>query len=278
MFVVLKIITPETGFLRRRKQKKVLSRAVLRSYPTARGLPFYILDVLDGKHGIDWTGVAEKCGRYSSRIIAPRSLPLPDHARLKRFIPISMNSILVFNTALKIIEKAKLSPDEICITLTDRNAVHSGEVCKILPFASTVRVVTSHPERYAAACAKAFEEHGASLIIRSTYEPAAKPDVVICCDGAVTASMKDAAIFTSKRKNGGKIVFSGSGVCLAPQHAEIISPETDPVDFAGALTELCGSREYKNAVFSQIETTCGKCGDSTPEKCLECYCFGRINT
>ncbi len=278
MFVVLKIINPEKGFLRRRKQKKALDNAVLRSCPTEKGLPFYILEVLDGKHGINWKLVAEKCGRYSSRIIAPRSLPLPDHARLKRFIPLSMNSVLVFNTALKIIENAKLAPDEICITLTDRNAVHASEVCKILPFASTVRVVTAHPERYAVACAKAFEEHGASLIIRSAYEPAAKPDIVICCDGAVTASMKNAAIFTSKRKNGGRIVFAGSGVCLTPQHAELVSPETDPVDFAGALTELCGSREYKSAAFSQIETTCGKCVDSSCEKCLECFCLGRINT
>lgn len=278
MFVILKIIPPEKGFLRRKKQKKNLSRAVLRSCPTARGLPFYTLEVLDGKRGIDWDLVADKCGRYSSRIIAPRSLPLPDHTRLKRFIPISMNSVLVFNTALKIIESAKLAPDEICITLTDRNAVHQNEVCKILPFASTVRVVTSHPERYARACAEAFEEHGASLIMRSAYEPISKPDIVICCDNTVAASMKDAAIFTSKRKSGGKIVFSGSNVSLSPQHAELISPETDPVDFAGALTELCGSPEYKRAVFSQIETTCRKCGDSTPEKCLECYCFGRINT
>lgn len=278
MFVVLKIINPEKGFLKRRKQKKALDNAVLRSCPTEKGLPFYILEVLDGKRGINWKLAADKCGRYSSRIIAPRSLPLPDHARLKRFIPISMNSVLVFNTALKIIEKSKLVPDEICITLTDRNGVHPRDVCKILPYASTVRVVTNHPERYAASCSEAFEEHGASLIIRNAYEPISKPDIVICCDGAVTASMKNAAIFTSKRKNGGKLVFSGSGVCLAPKHAEIISPETDPVDFAGALTELCGSREYKNAVFSQIEATCRKCEDSPPEKCLECCCLGRINT
>lgn len=278
MFVVLKIKAPEKGFLKRRKQKKAMNNAVLRSCPTEKGLPFYILDVLDGKRGINWKLVADKCGRYSSRIIAPRSLPLPDHTRLKRFIPISMNSVLVFNTALKIIEKSKLSPDEICITLTDRNAVHPRDVCKILPYASTVRVVTSHPERYAAACSEAFEEHGASLIIRSAYEPISKPDIVICCDGAVASTMKDAAIFTSKRKNGGKLVFSGSGVYLAPNHAEVISPETDSVDFAGALTELCGSREYKNAVFSQIESTCQKCNESPPEKCLECWCMGRINT
>ncbi len=278
MFVVLKIKEPEKGFFRRRKQKKALDNAVLRSCPTEKGLPFYILEILDGKRGINWKLVADKCGRYASRIIAPRSLPLPDHTRLKRFIPISMNSVLVFNTALKIIEKTKLPPDEISITLTDRNAVHPREICKILPFASTIRVVTGHPERYAAACSEAFEKHGASLIIRSAYEPVSKPDIVICCDGAVTAAMKNAAIFTSKRKNGGKIVFSGSGVSLVAKHSEVISPETDPVDFAGALTELCGSREYKNAVFSQIEATCRKCGDFPPEKCLECFCMGRINT
>lgn len=272
MFVVLRIITPERNISKRRKQRKIIAKAAAKSYPTEKGLPFFVLDVLNEKRGIDWDVVAAKCGRYASRIVAPRNFPLPDHSRVKRFVPLSMNSLLIFNTAMEIIRKAELPPEAVCITLTDRNAVHYSRVCRLLPLAACVRVITAHPERYAAACEKAYNEYGASLIIRSCYEPTAKPDIVICTDGAISGAMKDAAIFTSKRKTGGKIRFSGSGTALSARHKELITPDIDPIDFSGALTELCGSPEYKNSVFENIDISCDSCSDSTPEKCLKCCC------
>lgn len=276
MFVVLRIKSPEKSIAKRFRQKKQIERSELQLCHSEKGLPFFMLDVLDEKRGIDWESVAKKCGRYASRIVAPRSLPLPDHDRLKRFVPLSMNSLLIFNTATEIIKKACLSPEKLSLTLTDRNAIHYSRVCELLPYASSVRVVTAHPERYARACTKAFEEFGASLIVRSSYEPSVKPDIVICCDGAVSASMKNAAIITSKRKTGGKIRLCGNGTQLSENHRTLIADNIDPIDFAGALTELCGSSEYKNAVFSDIDISCPLCDESSPEKCLACYCSGSL--
>ncbi len=276
VFVVLRVVEPEKSVIKRRRQRKLIERSSAQICSSEKGLPFFILDVLNEKRGIDWDSVAQKCGRYSSRIISPRSLPLPDHERLKRFVPISMNSLLIFNTATEIIKKAALPPEELSITLADRNAAHHLKVCDILPYASTVRVITAHPERYAGACTKAFEEFGASLIVRSCYEPTAKPDIVICCDGAVSSGMKNAAIITSRRKTGGKIRLCGSGTILSDSHRALISDEIDPIDFSGALTELCGSSEYKSAVFSDIEISCALCGEASPEKCLRCYCSGEL--
>ncbi len=276
VFVVLRAIAPEKSLAKRRRQRKQIERSSVRISPTKKGLPFFILDVLDEKRGIDWDLVAEKCGRYASRIIAPRNLPLPDDNRLKRFVPLSMNSLLIFNTAMEIIKEAGLSPENLSVTLTDRNAVHYSRVCDILPYASSVRVVTAHPERYASACTKAFDEFGASLIVRSCYEPTAKSDIVICCDGGVSSGMKNAAIITSKRKTGGKIRFCGKGTALSQEHRFLISDGIDPIDFSGALTELCGSSEYKNAVFADMDISCTLCDEPSPKKCLECYCSGRI--
>ncbi len=274
MFVVLKTVDPDKKFIQRRKQKKRLDCAQIKSCPTNKGLPFYTLEVLSGKQGIDWNSVAEKCGRYASRIIVSRKLPLPDHPKLRRFVPIFMNSLLVFNTAVKTIKAAELTPEKLSVTVTDRNAVHPSRILRLLPLASTVRIVTTQPERYAAACSEAFDEYGASLIIRSSYEATAKPDIVICCDGIISSTMDSAAIFSAKRRIGGAIRFFGSGTELLPHHAEVLPVDVDAVDFTGALTELCGSSEYKNAVFSHIDINCSFCGNSTPEQCLKCYCSG----
>ncbi len=271
MFVVLKMVKPEKNYFMRRKQMKRIRKKPAVICKTEKSLPFYILEVLEGKNGFDGKSAAAKCGRFASRIVAPRNISLPDDSGLKRFIPISVNAILVFNTALKIISESDLPAEKICITVTDRNAVTPSRICEILPFASTVRIITSHPERFASASANALEHHGASLIIRNAYSPAGQPEIVICCDGAVLSSMNEAAVFVAKKKTGGKIRFNGNGVELSDYHKEILPYDIDTVDFAGALTELCGSGEYKYSSFSEIETSCRNCENSSPRKCLECF-------
>ncbi len=271
VFVVLNTVLPEKRYFQRLKQSRNIKNAPISVHKTDKGLPFYTLDVLKEKSGINWSLTAEKCGRYASRIVAPHSVSLPDNSGLKRFIPISMNSVLVFNTALKIISASGLPADKICITVTDRNAVMPSRICELLPFASEIRIITSRPENYASAVTDAYANHGASLVLRNKYEPAKSPEIIVCCDGAVMSSMNEAAIFTTKRNFGGKIRFCGNGVELSVQHQNIIPEDIETVDFAGALTELCGSSEYRYSPFSEIEISCRNCENPTAEKCLECY-------
>lgn len=271
VFVVLRLTEQEKGFFRKRKQIKNISRSPAVICKNAGGLPFFRVDVISGKKGIIWDGLTEKCGKYSSRIVAPRSTPLPDGTGIKRFSPSSTVSTLIFNTAKNIISQASPPPDSFCITVTDRCALSASRICELLPFCSVIRVVTLRPEKYSAACEKALSESGATLIIRNSYEPTAKPDVVICCDGAVCAAMSDAAIFTFRKKTCGKIRFCGSGINLTDEHREFLPEGIDPLDFAAALTELCGSRDYASSCFADIETSCKKCASPLPENCLLCH-------
>ncbi len=271
MFVVLNTVSPEKSRLKRIKQNRNIKNSPVHTYKTSNGLPFYILDVMKDKNGINWPLTAKKCGRYASRIIAPRSLSLPDNSGLKRFIPVSINAVLIFNTALKVISESELPADKIRITVTDRNAVVPSRICELLPFASEIKIITSHPESYVSAVKDAYVNHGASLVIRNKYEPSGLPEIVICCDGAVMSSMNESALFTFKRNFGGKVRFCASGVELSEHHKSILPPDIENVDFAGALTELCGTGEYKHAVFSEIEINCDKCQNPIAEKCLECY-------
>ncbi len=240
-------------------------------HSTEKGLPFFTLDVLETQKGIDWRSISEKCGRYSLRIIAPRNICLPDINNLRRFIPRSVKPSLIFNTAAQIIEKAKLPPEKITITITDRNAVMASRVCRLLPLASHVRIITIRPEKYASACIKAMDEYGATLIVRPSYEPTEGKDIIICCDGVITPAMENAAVFSDKQKNGKNPNFCGSGLALLPVHSEIMPDNIDPIDFAGALFELCGCTAYINSTFSALETSCKQCKIRSPEKCLNCF-------
>lgn len=276
MFVVLRVNDTPKSFLKKKKCLKTLSKEQIQCVPTKRGMPFYCLDIPSKTSEKEWKIIAKKCGRYASRIVAPRNLSLPDFGGLKRFVPSFLPSVLVFNTAIKAIEKAAFDPRELCITLTDRNALHSSNLFKLLPFASTIRVVTTYPEKYASACKSALDEHGASIIIRSSYEPCSKSEIVICSDGVFTPLMHSSAVFGYKHTMTGKINFYGNGIELTDIHAKIIPPNIEQIDFAGAVTELCGSTEYKSAVFSSVITDCAVCDKPSPEKCLKCYLDGRL--
>lgn len=276
MFVILRVNEPPKGYIKKRKFLKNLEKKRMQSISTEKGLPFFMLDIQSDATNSDWEKIAEKCGRYVSRTVAPRDISLPDYGQLKRFSPSFMPSLLLFNTAVEILEKSGAEPCGICVTVTDRNGIHPSRIKRIIPFASVVRVITVCPEKYALACRNALDEYGASIIIRPYYEPQEKPEIVICCDGAVSPLMNNAAVFSFKRNTAGKINFYAFGTELTPRHSECVPKNIDPVDFAGAVTELCGSCEYKNSVFSGIIADCNICDNPMPEICLKCFSEGRL--
>ncbi len=278
VFVVLRVNSPPKGIFARTKMKKAVTDARIQTVSTENGLPFYILDVPEGMTHSMWEIAEKKCGRYASRIVAPRSIALPDTGKLRRFVPCSMPSLLTFNTAVNTLKNAKISPDSISITVSDFNARQASELCRILPFASLIRVITAYPERYAAPCEKAFRDYGASVVLRSCYEPSPKPDIIICCDGRLSPCAENVAVFSHKSKTFGKLHFKGSGTDLGNAHRTLIPDSIDSVDFTGAVTELCGGSEYKKSLFREIDISCKRCENRTPAHCLKCYSELKVNS
>ncbi len=276
MFVVLRAYPAPKGIIKKTKYRKKLIHEQAKTVSTDKGLPFFMLDIPEFPSTSEWDSIARKCGKYTSRIVAPRSLTLPDCGKLKRFVPSFMPSVLTFNTAMQTLEKAKIDPASVTLTVTDRNGWHASRICRLLPFSSTVRVVTIKPERYCSVCKTALNEHGASIVIRSAYEPSSKPDIVICCDASESPAMKSAAIFGYKHSFEGKINFRGSKIELTEEHKKIIPSDIEPIDFAGAITELCGAAEYKHSTFAHISSSCNVCDNLSPEACIKCYSSGNL--
>ncbi len=271
MFVILRTNPEPDGYFKKKKFRKKLIKSNVIAVQTKRGLPFFIVDIPEKMSVLHWKLTAEKCGRYASRTVAPRCLALPDSAGLQRFTPKHTGSFITFNTAIEIIKKSEINPSDFSVTLTDRNAVCPQKALSLLPISSTVRIITLHPEKYASVCKKALDEYGASIIIRSAYEAVTKPDIVICCDGGISPEMFDSAIFFCGHTSVGKLNFQLSRIALLNSHSEIIPDNIEPGDFVGAITELCGSSEYKKSSFCDIITDCSKCENSSPELCLKCF-------
>lgn len=271
MFVILNPITPSGGYLERRRTKKALERAEAVAHRTRSGLPFYVLDVPHSASDKQWAAVALKCTKHATRFIAPRELCVPDTAGVRRFIPNRLPQMLTLNTAVAVLKTASLENKNFSLTVCDRNAALPSELHRLLPLASTIRVITSRPERYAEACVKAFVLNGASVLLRQIYEPTTERDVVICADGTIPARAENAAAFTFGKKINSALCFSCGEIELLPEHKEIIPSCLDALDFAGAVYELCGSGEYSESVAAKIEIGGKSPSDSDPAECLAEY-------
>lgn len=269
MFVILRPVEVSGKHFRKRKMIKNINRSAAVLHRENGALPFCSVDVALPK--TDWNCVAEKCGRYASRVVAPVNFPLPDGTPLRRFVPSSTVHSLVFNTAVRYLRAAHPDPHSFTLTLTDRLALLSAKTVDLIELCACIRIVTSRPERYADACEYAFNNYGASLILRSCYEPTQKADIVICADGAFCSAMEKAAVFTARNTSCGRLVFSLSGVELLPHHRELLPEGARAIDFAGALTELCGSAAYSNACFTDVSVNCSKCSSHDIEKCILCH-------
>ena len=253
MFIILDIIKPPEKLRKRRRVIKEINSSSPEMHRTSGGLPFYTARICEEKGAVNWDAVNRKCSRYASRIIVPRTVYIPDSSALRRFVPKAFGSTLVFNTAINLLKSAAISPQSLALTLCDRNGILSGRLHELLEYSSVIKVITLHPERYAAACCKAYEEYGASVILRSSYEQAAKPELIIAADGCFSPLMHKSAVVAGKSFSAGALKIVYSDIDLNEEHATVLPNGIQAYDFAGALTELCFCRDYINSSFSQAE-------------------------
>ncbi len=252
MFFVVKPVEPCEGFFAARKQKKEISEKPPTAYRTEHGLPFMTTEIFCGKNGLDPDEIKEKCGRYSSRLILPKSIDIPDGAGISRFVPSTMKALLNFNTAVEIFNIVSLPASSFSLNVIDPNARFAEKLYKLLPLCSSIKIITDRPEIYAPYCAEAYEKSGASVMLRDNFEKGSLRDAVICCESDYHFTDIPEIVFTYSDLIHGNTTVHGSGIRLTDEHRRIIGESIDPVDFAGALTELCSCREYCNSVYENI--------------------------
>lgn len=253
VFVILKPVDAPGGYFASRKLKKSVDEKPAEFIRTADGMPFAVLEIFNGKNGIEWKKVIEKCGRYTSRVIVPKGISLPENQRISPFIPSRFLYNLCLNTALEILDTVKLSPDSFVLTLCDREAKFTQELCRLVPLCSSIKVITEKIEKYIPVCTDILEKTGASVILRTSFEKSSKRDAVIFCGGEKNEFVSADIVFAPDKTVRGKTTVIGSGVVLLEEHKSITGNGIDPVLFAGALTELCGSRTYENSVCERID-------------------------
>lgn len=250
MFAVLNFIEPASGYFDRRKQKLYLRKSEPKIIRTPCGLPFFVVDVLLDKKGVDWEALRAHLGKCAVRVIAPRDIALPDTIRrytAKRLIP-----LMVFNTAVNLLERISAAPQGLCITLTDSAALLTGKALQLLPFAAQVRIVTRYPEKYKSCVHEAMEESGASLIVTDYLDSSSFTDIIICTDNCLPAAVNASCVISYARSPRGCLSVNGNGIYTDERYNSVLPKNIEPLDFAGALLELCGCASLTDSCFAAL--------------------------
>ncbi len=252
MFAVLNFVSPAGGYCERRKQKVYLRKSEPSVVRTAGGLPFFIVSVLMDKKGVDWESLLKRLGKCSVRVIAPYSVALPDS--LHRYTPKRLLPVMVLNTAIELIKMSAVPAQGLSVTLTDSGALLCGRALSLLPLASTVRIVTRHPEKYSSCAFEAMEKHGASLIITDSFDASVHHGIVICTDNCLPSAVNAVCVISHSRCPRGCMSVNGSGVEIDEAYLKVLPEGIDLLDFAGALLELCGVGSLMTKSFLMLRS------------------------
>lgn len=248
MFAVLKLLPREKGLRARIRERFEKSEPTVTQIPVKSGAPFFSVEMRIGRDGADWTALAAMLGRCAKRLLIEDGIVLPESGIVKRFVPERLPSILLFNSAVQLMENSGLPPVNCSCTLIDKTGIFCSALHKLIPLAASVRVVTDQIESYEAAAEQIFEAFGASVVI-CEEEPTALRDTFVlrpfAASGAGTVTVTD--------KDERHSILHGEGIVLPQEYADLLPQNTDPLVFASALYELCGVRVLSSLTYTHLK-------------------------
>ena len=119
-----------------------------------------------GKDGTpDWTAVRRAAGHESGQMLLPFGVKPPDSSRIRAFSGHALNQKMMTDAAAVLLRKAAIDPRLVCVSVYDEHAVMPDLPLLFLPFASEIRVVTTHADRYERQRHIAMIQYGAVLSI-----------------------------------------------------------------------------------------------------------------
>lgn len=177
-----------------------------------------------------------------------------DESAPLQFEPKILPQKMLLNTAIDYMKKLNFSPSGTHLTIVDKKGLHLEKIPELIKLASLITVVTNKTEEYTLLSEKLFDSYGISLMLRRTYsETGRENSFLFDFDGEdIPLSYKGIA-FSKEKKHllNGKTMIPG-GFELPTEYEGLWQKNTDKLQFASALYELCGVRELQNLRFNEL--------------------------
>ncbi len=206
-------------------------------------LPFYKISAKSYRRGCPWDAVGAAAGALRSRVLLPPGVVATQESGIIPFLPSVFPERLLFNTAVFSIEKMRLDPCRVSVTLYDENAYLVDLVQSLVPLAFQIRVVTQCVTAYEAVGEYLLEKFGISLIVSARSDDSVLSSTfIISASGRNIPLVFSGILFTNRKERMmNAVVMTGEGFDLPEKYALLMPEKIEPLMFAGALYELCGA-------------------------------------
>ena len=222
----------------------------VKEVPLPSGKSFFICEAAYHRGKIPWRQIEE--GAHSKSFILP--FELKDNAPFKEFQPGLLPKMMLFNSALDYIGRLNSPPTKTRVTIVDHDGIFTESLAPVLKLASLITVITKEEKKYTELSDRLFEAYGISLMIRSDYHETKKENSFLFdfSGDDIPLSYKGTAFSMEKKQLlNGKTLTPG-GFHMPEEYERLWMKNTDKLQFASALYELCDIKELGSLRFNEL--------------------------
>ena len=212
----------------------------IKTVPVFKGAPFYVLDAKICNN-IDWCKIIEIAGKCSKKLLISGNIEIPEDKNLGKFNSGVLYNKIFQNTVLQILKNNVNLKSPQNISVYDKKGEYQDFVTMLLPYASTLKVVTENKQKYFSLCDDVLESTGICISLLSKFD-----DSKIKID-------TERNIMSVAVENGFLNVSEGENIKVEETYKKLLPQGINAYDFYSALYELCGVFSLGSCIF---ETVC----------------------
>ncbi len=212
----------------------------VRTVAVYKGAPFYILDAVIGKKGINTEKIIVSVGKCAKRMVTSDDSLLPQVDEIGLFKSDELYKCLLQNTFLTILRQNFSHKNLVTVCFVDRGGEYTDFVRELSSFSSSLNIVTDKKEKYLSIVDEITEETGLC--------PALKKDLV---DADVVINLDE--FYMNVTTLNLHITVEDRCDFTVPEIYNYLKPNSiNKYEFYSALYELCGVFSLAEGVFDSI--------------------------
>lgn len=212
----------------------------VRTVAVYKGAPFYILDVIIGKKGINTEKIIVSVGKCAKRMVTNDDSLLPQVDEIGLFKSDELYKCMLQNTFLSVLRQNFSYKNLVTICFVDRRGEYTDFVRGLSSFSSSLNIVTDKKEKYLPIVEEITEETGLCPVLKKDFVNA---DVVINLD----------EFYMNITKLNLHITVEDRCDFTVQEIYNYLKPDSiNKYEFYSALYELCGVFSLAEGVFDSI--------------------------
>ncbi|MCM1543732.1 MAG: hypothetical protein NC110_00375 [Ruminococcus sp.] len=219
--------------------------------------PFYKITAKLYRGIIPWNTIDVMAGKLKNKAVLPASVVPEEGCGISAFEPKVLPERVLFNSAVKTLEKMALDPTQVFVSVIDENAYLVDLVENLVHLACRIQVITNCVSDYERLAEKLLKVYGLSLVISGrTDNSVLTSTVIISARSSAVPLIFRGLLFTNERRRlMNATVLTGDRITL-PKKIEAVCPnEINKLTFASALYELCSADELGKLTFDNMIIT-----------------------